>query len=274
VYVNDDQTIYVAAYNNDRIIEWNRGATNGQVVAGGNQKGDQMNQLNSPVDVIVDNERNNLIICDGENRRVVRWSLQNGTKRETIISNIDCWRLTIDNDGYIYVADYKKHEVRRWKVGDINGILVAGGNGKGDNLNQLNLPTSIFVDEDHSVYVSDYNNHRVMKWMKDAKEGIIVAGGLGQGNGLAQLSYPQGLFVDYLGTVYVADSQNDRIMRWPKRAKEGTIVVGGNGQGKEANQLNNPMGLSFDRQGNLYVADCNNNRIQKFNINRYSDSND
>ena len=35
------------------------------------------------------------------------------------------------------------------------GVLVAGGHGKGAAFNQLNYPRQIFVDADHSVYVSD-----------------------------------------------------------------------------------------------------------------------
>ena len=50
----------------------------------------------------------------------------------------------MDQDGYLYVSDKEKHEVRRWKIGDIYGTLVAGGNGAGDHLNQLNCPTDIF----------------------------------------------------------------------------------------------------------------------------------
>ncbi len=268
MYVDDDQSIYVADYGNSRIMEWKYSATNGKVTAGENGEGNQTNQLNFPVDVIVDHERNNTIICDLDNRRIVRWHLRNGATGKTIISNIDCCRLTMDNNGYLYVSDYKKHEVRRWKVGDINGTLVAGGNGKGNGLNQLNDPTFIFVDEDHSVYVSEWNNHRVMKWMEGAKEGIVVAGDHGEGNALTQLSGPQGLIVDHLGTIYVADCKNHRIMRWCKGTRQGNIVVGGNGQGEKANQLNYPMGLSFDRQGNFYVADHYNHRIQRFNIDR------
>jgi sugar lactone lactonase YvrE len=268
VYVDDDQTIYVADYRNDRIVEWKCGATNGKVVAGENGKGNKMNQLSGPTDVIVDKQRNNLIICDYENRRVVRWPLRNGTSGQTIISDIDCCRLTMDNNGHLYVSDWKKDEVRRWKMNDITGILVAGGHGKGKRLDQLNNPTCLFVDEDHSFYVSDLDNHRVMKWMKDAKEGTVVAGGHGQGNDLTQLSDPCGLYVNPLGTVYLADFDNSRIMCWPKGARQGTIVVGENGHGELANQLNGPTGLSFDRQGNLYVVDCNNHRVQRFNIDR------
>ena len=62
LYVDDDQTIYVADRENHRIVAWKYGATSGQVVAGGNRQGNGANQLNSPWDVIVDKERDSLII--------------------------------------------------------------------------------------------------------------------------------------------------------------------------------------------------------------------
>ena len=34
----------------------------------------------------------------------------------------------------------EKHEVRRYTIGDKNGIVVAGGNGQGNKFNQLNVP--------------------------------------------------------------------------------------------------------------------------------------
>ncbi len=247
-------------------MEWKSGATSGQVVAGGNGAGNQNNQLNSPTNVIIDKENDSLIICDYGNKRVVRWPRRNGTTGETIISNVDCLGLAMDNNGYLYVSDRSKHEVRRWKMGEANGIVVAGGNGGGNGLNQLNNPHHIFVDQDHSVYVSDSNNHRVIKWMKDAKEGIVVTGGQGAGNGLTQLSSPRGIIVDLLGTVYVTDQSNHRVMRRLKGATQGSVVVGGNGQGGYVNQFNNPHGLSFDRKNNLYVVDYNNHRVQKFNF--------
>ncbi|CAF4560348.1 unnamed protein product, partial [Rotaria sp. Silwood2] len=39
LYVDDDQTFYVADESNHRIVEWKCGATSGQVVAGGNGQG-------------------------------------------------------------------------------------------------------------------------------------------------------------------------------------------------------------------------------------------
>jgi hypothetical protein len=157
-------------------------------VVGGGGKGNGTNPLNEPTDVIVDKVNDSLIICDYGNRRVVRWCRRNNTSGQTIISGINCSRLTMDNNESLYVSDCVKNEVRRWKIGESSGTIVAGGNGKGDHLNQLNSPGYIFVDEDYSVYVSDMQNHRVMKWMNGAKEGIVVAGGKGQGRSLTQLS--------------------------------------------------------------------------------------
>ncbi|CAF2253769.1 unnamed protein product [Rotaria magnacalcarata] len=234
LFLDDDQTMVIADHENHRIVQWKNGdTTNGQVVAGGNGQGNGLHQLHHPIDVLIDKETDSLIICDYGNRRVVRWS---------------------------------RRSVRRYKFGENTGTLVAGGNGKGAGLNQLNYPTYLFVDRDRSVYVSDYANSRVMKWNKGAKEGIVVAGGQGEGSALTQLYYHQGLFVDTLGTLYVADFWNQRVMRWTKGAKQGTIIAGGNGYGAGANQFNGLVGFSFDQHGNLYVVDMGNHRVQRFSI--------
>jgi sugar lactone lactonase YvrE len=266
MYIDDDQTIYIADKGNHRILEWKSDAKSGRIVAGGNGQGNRNDQFSDPVGVVLHKETNSLIIADYGNRRVVQWSRQNGASGQIIISDIDCISLTIDRGGYLYVSDGKKHEVKRWRMGDNTGTVVAGGNGQGYCLNQLNDPGYIFVDEDQSVYVSDWVNDRVMKWKKGSSEGTVVAGGQGKGDGLSQLSGPQGVIVDQLDTVYVADFYNNRIMRWYNGATEGTIVVGGNGKGYRLNQFHTPQGISFDRHGNLYVVDQGNHRVQKFNI--------
>jgi sugar lactone lactonase YvrE len=260
--VDDDQTLYVADGSNNRIVEWKSGATSGQVAAGGNGQGSGAHQLYNPQDVIVDKESDSLIICDVSNQRVVRWPRRNGTSGETIISNIICLGLTMDENGSLYVTDSVKYEVRRYRRGESQGTVVVGGN----HLDQPVYPQHVFVDRDHSVYVSDWVYNRVTKWVDGAKQGIVVAGFRGDGNGLTQLSNPNGVVVDQLGTVYVVDAMNHRIMRWVKGATQGSVIVGGNGNGRQSNQLHWPVGLSFDRHGNLYVADCYNQRVQKFSI--------
>ncbi|CAF5188702.1 unnamed protein product [Rotaria magnacalcarata] len=266
LFVDDDQTVVVADSQNHRIVQWKNGnTTNGQVVAGGNGAGNRLNQLNQPTYALIDKETDSLIICD--DKRVVRWSRRSGTTQgEILIDNIGCYGLAMDEQRYLYVSDTGKDEVRRYKLGDNIGTLVAGGNGAGVGLNQLNYPTFLFVDREQNVYVSEWRNQRVTKWKKGAKEGIVVAGGHGVGSALTQVSYPFGLFADTLGTVYIVDEMNHRVTRWTQGATQGTVIVGGSAYGAGANQLSSPIGLSVDRHGNLYVADCRNDRIQRFSI--------
>ncbi|CAF1385803.1 unnamed protein product, partial [Adineta steineri] len=260
ICIDENKNIFIVDSGNHRVVEWKCNENEGQSIAGGNGEGNRMDQLRYPIDVIVDQKNNSIIIADFHNRRVIQWVNKN---QQILIDNINCRGLAMDKYGFLYVSDYKKNEVRRWKTGKYNneGVIVVGGNGQGNQLNQLNNPSFIFVDEDQSVYVSDCNNHRVVKWRQGAKEGKIVAGG-----SVNQLSLPEGIVVDDLGQIYVVDGLNHRIMRWCEGKEEGEIVVGGNEKGSRSNQLHGPSNLSFDVEGNLYVADTFNHRIQKFEI--------
>ena len=235
-----------------------------KVVAGCEGTLSENNCLWYPTHVIVDQDT--LLICDRSNNRVMRWPYENGTTGEIVLTNIMCSGLALDDQRNLYVTDELKHEVRRYGLGETNGILIAGGHGKGEDFNQLNSPGHIFVDQDYSLYESDTNNHRVMKWTQNAKEGIIVAGGNGIGNSTTQLQFPKGLFVDSFGSVYTADSQNNRIIRWSKGATEGTIIIDENVQVECAIKFSRPESLVFDRYGNMYITEPYNYRVQRFRI--------
>lgn len=267
IYVDNEQkTIYVADYWNQRVVKWKLGETSGTVAAGGKAQGQRIDQLSLPTDMVVDHKTNDLFVCDWGNKRIVRCSLINRLDTEIIIPDIKCWGLRMNDNGDLFVSDCERHEVERLRKGEREGVVVAGGNGKGSRLNQLNYPTYIFIDRNDAVYISDKENHRVMKWEKGAKEGIVVAGGYGQGNSFKQLDHPQGVSVNEAGDVYVADTGNHRIMCWPAGSRHGRLVVGGNGKGPESNQLSYPRGLAFDGENNLCVVDENNQRIQRFDV--------
>ena len=265
-FLDNNQFLYILEWGNLRVTKWKRGSVVGQIVAGGNGKGSRNDQLNNPHGIVIDRGRDSLFISDTGNNRIVQWSLQGARSGKTIISGVSSPGLTMDEQGFLYVSDWSRNEVRRWRVGESQGTLVAGGNGQGNHLNQLHYPRKIFVDQDHSVYVPDCYNHRVMKWVKGATEGIVVAGGQGKGSALSQLNIPDGVIVDRLGTLYIADRGNHRIVRWRKGATAGEVLVGGNGSGFRSDQLNTPSDLLFDRQGNLLVVDEYNHRVQRFDI--------
>ncbi|CAF4894818.1 unnamed protein product, partial [Rotaria sp. Silwood1] len=194
LFVHDDGTIIFTDWANERVVRCNISSKNTEVIAGGNCTGSRLNQLSGPTNVLMDKTTNSLIICDRGNRRVIRQSCHHGiTKTEILVNDVACRGLAMDDQGLLYVADYRKHVVKRYRIGDQNGTIVAGGNGKGSGLHQLNKPRYLFIDKQQSIYVSDSGNHRVVKWRKYAKKGITVAGGRGKGNSLRQLSFPYGL---------------------------------------------------------------------------------
>jgi DNA-binding beta-propeller fold protein YncE len=178
---DDDAAIYVADTWNFRVVKWASGALSGRVIAGGNGQGSQANQLNYVTKLAVD-KNGTIFLCDRDNRRIQRW-LKDEDHGQTIISIISCWGVAMDNKETLYISDLEKHCVTKWPGNQI----IAGGNGKGHELNELNEPADLFVDHDQSVFVADYANDRVMKWPVNAKEGIVIAGGNGQGDGVNQL---------------------------------------------------------------------------------------
>ncbi|CAF3974609.1 unnamed protein product [Adineta steineri] len=221
IFIDNHNNICIADCDNHRIVEWKCHSNEGQIIAGNNGRGNRNDQLSYPINVIVDKENNSLIISDYKNKRVIRLFRRNPTKQQILISHIYCWSVAMDKHGFIYVSDWKKNEVRRWKEGDergtiVAGTVVAGGNGKGDSLKQLSYPCGVTVDHLGKIYVVDNENHRVMCWCKGDAEGKIIVGGNGEGKKSNQLSYPTGLSFDEEENLYVVDWGNNRVLKHEK----------------------------------------------------------
>jgi sugar lactone lactonase YvrE len=67
--------VYVAEEQNDRIIRWVKGATQGSVIVGGNGRGGQSNQLRVPIGLSFD-RHGNLYVADLGNQRVQKFNLE------------------------------------------------------------------------------------------------------------------------------------------------------------------------------------------------------
>ncbi|CAF1403240.1 unnamed protein product, partial [Rotaria magnacalcarata] len=88
----------------------------------------------------------------------------------------------------------------KWKKGAKEGIVVAGGQGRGNTLTQLYYSLGLFVDTLGTVYVTDSWNHRVIRWIQgDNKQGTVIVGGNEKGAGANQLNGPIGLSFDQHG---------------------------------------------------------------------------
>ena len=156
--------------------------------------------------MIVDRKSDSLIICDSGNERVVQWPLQNGIRGKTIISDIPCWSLAMDNNGDLYISNYRRIEVRRWKMGERKGTFVASRTSDGQRYFLFSVPLYIHVDAYQSVYVSHTTAHRIERWIDGANEGILKNIRVGERGYTQQLYYPHGVAVDDLENVCVADS--------------------------------------------------------------------
>ena len=182
--------------------------------------------------------------------------------------------IAVDKNGYIYVADWGNHAVR--KISPSGVVSTLAGNGSlrgyidatGTNAEFMNL-NGIAVDSSGNVYVSDsdygtYQNRRMIR--KITADGVVstLAGGSpGYNDGVgaaAQFDDPQGLAVDGAGIVYVADSFGIR-----KVAPDGTVTTwagsynnypGFEQDGIGANAFFTfPRGIALDRSGGAYVTD-------------------
>ena len=102
----------------------------------------------------------------------------------------------------------------KWMKNRKEGIVVAGGNGRGSQITQLSYPRGIVVDRFGHIYVSDHDNSRVMRWCEGAKEGMIIVGGNGKGQEANQLTGPYGLSLDEEGNLFVADLMNHRVQKF------------------------------------------------------------
>ncbi|CAF1172356.1 unnamed protein product [Didymodactylos carnosus] len=244
---------------------WNLNAT---TVAGGNGVGNAKDQLRWPNDLAIDNNQD-IYVADTDNQRIQKWSAGSSSGITVFPTNGFPFSLPtalfLDQNKYLYISDDSNFRILKWAIDGSEAVrIVAGGNGSGDGLNQINSCHGIFVDNNSNVYVSDYYNHRVVKWIPGSSSGIVVAGGNEHGSELNQLFNPMGIFVTSDDVVYVADTLNHRIMKWVPDYLSGVIVAGENGSGSNLNQLKNPSSVSVDLYGNVYASDITNSRIMKW----------
>ncbi|CAF1481341.1 unnamed protein product, partial [Adineta steineri] len=170
--------------------------------------------------------------------------------------------LNIDVSGNIYILDQGNYRVTKWVPGASTGIVVAGGNGSGSALTQLNTPYDFFIEPNTSyIWIADSVNCRIVKWL-NSSTAILIAGN-GCGSNATQFNYPDGIFVDTSdsNTFYVADCNNNRIQKWLYGASSGITVAGTGVAGSALNQLYIPYTLTMDTNKSLYIVDYGNNRI-------------
>ena len=70
----------------------------------------------------------------------------------------------MDGENNLYVVEAFNHRVTKWAPDSSEGVIVAGGNGSGSDLDQLSNPQGIYVDSSKNIYVAEQGNKRISKW--------------------------------------------------------------------------------------------------------------
>jgi len=148
------------------------------------------------------------------------------------------------------------------------GVLVAGGNGRGNDSNQLHSPMGVYFESvTNSLIIANMGSNNIVRWRLGDSNWTLVAGNLNasSANSPFALSGPFGLTLDPLGNLYVADTNNHRIQFFPREQIRGRTIAGVAGvPSSNPNYLRGPYSIILDNQLNLYVADTGNHRVQKF----------
>ncbi|CAF5179024.1 unnamed protein product, partial [Rotaria magnacalcarata] len=102
----------------------------------------------------------------------------------------------------------------KWKKDAKEGIVAAGGQGKGIAMTQLSNPRELFVDRLGTIFVAADGSHRVMRWPEEATQGTVIVGTSHRGRKANQLACPWAFSFDQHGNIYVLDHNNYRVQRF------------------------------------------------------------
>ncbi len=172
------------------------------------------------------------------------------------------------NPNTYYISDASNNRIMQFTLNSTVGTLVAGGNGAGTNITQLNSPRGMYFDSStNSLIIANSGANNIVRWVIGASSWTLVAGSINGvvGNGSTALNSPWDVKLDSMGNVYVADRYNERIQFFAAGQTNATTIAGTTGvSGTGAGQLNGPLSVALDSQMNLIVVDSFNNRVQKF----------
>ncbi|CAF3867768.1 unnamed protein product, partial [Adineta steineri] len=256
IFVNTNNTIYVANRENNTILIWHDESINPTKIISGNFIKPNSLFVTSNGDIYID---------DGdENGRVQKWIAETNTFVTVMNVDSSCDGLFIDIYDTLYCSMVDDNQVVKRSLNDpltISNRVAAGTGSKGSGSNELNTPGGIFVDVNLDLYVTDCENDRVQLFQLGKSNGITVAGRFTHPPTIA-LDCPNGIILDAEKHLFIVDLGNNRIIGSDINGFR--CLVGCYEEGSQSNQLNFPFSFSFDYSGNIFITDGDNSRIQKF----------
>ncbi|CAF4021248.1 unnamed protein product, partial [Adineta steineri] len=256
IFVNTNNTIYVANRENSTIVMWHEESVNPTNIIS--------SDFIEPSSLFV-TSKGDIYIDDGYmNGRVQKWIAETNIFVTVMNVSSSCSGLFVDINDTLYCSMFNDDQVVKRSLNDnwMTSNRVAAGTGMwGSDSYQLNGPCGIFVDVNLDLYVADYYNNRVQLFQSGESNGITVAGDTSL-NPTITLDCPNGIVLDAEKYLFIADFGNDRIVGSDLNGFR--CLVGCYGWGSQSNQLRGPYSFSFDKSGNMFVTDYGNDRTQKF----------
>ncbi len=256
LFVDRNNTVYVADLGNSRVYTWRLDDTNMTIIT----LDGSFNPMSLFVTIVGD-----IYIGSMHTVKVEKWALN--VKKGIFVMNAkagsSCLGLFVDIANYLYCSLSDEHRVVKQSLNVSTNMTttVAGNSSRGSASNTLYNPWGIFVNIKFELYVADCENNRVQLFKAEQLDGITVAGNNGRLS--IDLNCPSAIFVDADGYLFIVDQRNNRIVG---SSLNGIFCLAGcsGTHGPAFNQLDVPFNAAFDNYGNIFVADSNNNRIQKF----------
>ncbi|CAF1273419.1 unnamed protein product [Rotaria sp. Silwood1] len=165
--MDESGSLYVSIFSESSVRQYERGDSEGTVVAGGNGKGRNSSQLDGPYFVFVDRDHT-VYVSDLYNQRVMKWKknaksglvVAGGQGLGSSLQQLYNPRgVVVDQSGTLYVADDTNDRIVRWTEGATQGsVIIDGkvGNWKGAH--------SLTFDRYGNLYVINFDNYHVRRF--------------------------------------------------------------------------------------------------------------
>ena len=211
ITVDSAQNVYVADRNCNRVVCWPPTATQGTVVIsayGASSVAFDLygNLYTSLFDAHVV-ARNGTTVVAGQYNSSGNTSTYLNSPRGIFLNG---------NTSSLFVCDSLNHRVQKFETNSTIGTTVAGGNGQGSALNQLDTPMSVWVSSKTGfIYIADTGNNRVVRWKMNNTSGVPIAGTGTAGSLPTMLNVPVGVVLNANETfLYVSEQGNHRVQRF------------------------------------------------------------
>ena len=259
IFIDKNNTIYLADDQNNRILIWSDGSTSPTRYMPGSLSNPYAIFVTSDVNIYV-NYNDNV----SSTRRVDQWTLRTNIITNVTITPLACFGIFIDISSTLYCSMASADQVvKKWLSNNSTTFtIIAGTHSSGGGSNQLYEPHGIFVDTNFDLYVADSKNNRIQLFRPGETNGRTVAGS-GSSSSTYTLDYPTAVILDADKYLFIFDSGTTRIIgtdRTAFRCLAGCSPSPSSG----FDRFKYPWYSSFDSHGNIFVVDSENNRVQKF----------